>query len=236
MIFGLEASTDAAMCAIFDPAALAHLLPVSWDDIQESVGLDDGILGKEEKAGNLTLFSIASDGTFRFRFYVDEPAPRELLAEATGKTARFLLRAPDGNLCAVGYEYLPSEESAVSKIEDYKVGDLGQSQKIPPGSYLVDAYSLSVPDTSSARPSSFVKRIGCVGCLSVPLVTVGACYFGGWPYLWVPCLVAVVSVAAVSEKGGRQGKPDLPDAVYVMTRLSDDADLSTMKGGSLGTW
>lgn len=231
MVFDLEASTDAAMCAIFDPAALAHLLTVPWDEMQDSVGLDDGILGKEKAAGNLTFFSIASDGTFRFRFFVDERAPDGLLDQGNGQTRRFLLRVPGGNLCAVGYEYLPSKDSNVSKIEDYKVDKLGQSQRIQPGNYAVEAFSMGASDVSTSRP----MPLGCLGCLSVPIVAGAAWYYGGWTYLWVPCFVAAVSVALLeySNRAAMRKTPDLPDAVYVMTRLPDDADLSGMKGGSL---
>ena len=143
MVFDLKAMTDAAMCAIFDPVALAHLLELSWYDIDKMTGCDEGIVDQNQDAGNLITHSIASDGSFTFRFYVDEDPPEEAIDEPVSSFSGALLKVPSGKLCAVGYEYLPQKESRIATIDDYDTDDMGESHAIPPGNYRVDGYNLA---------------------------------------------------------------------------------------------
>lgn len=203
MRYELTASTDAAMCVLFDPAALSHLLELPWDEISSSE--DDGVLHRDQTAGNLSLYSVGSDGTFLFHIYINEKPASEMLSQAVCSFENALLRIPSGNLCAAGYEYLPQKEQGLNSIADYDIhalskavrgGSLGSNCAIASGNYSVDGYGFNVGPGGSTAHSRSVGEI-------------------------------------FRHFLGKPEKERSPAAIFVMTRLPERSDISGMKGEGL---
>jgi len=234
--FDLTASTDNAMLTIFDPVSLKDWIDVPWQKIEESEGLDDGLLDAAEKQGKLMTVSTGSDGTFVVRFYIEEDPPKELTAEALNSVTNALLRVPSGRLWAIGWEYLPQKEQQLQKIQDYKGGDFnsGQCHEIPAGDYLMDAYALISPEPATLCASS--KMLGCIGAICIPLAVAIALITGAWGWLLIPTVFVLLAILCqfVFRKGvPERPQPSQPDALCVLKRLPEESDLASFQGKGL---
>ncbi|MBM4035775.1 MAG: hypothetical protein FJ291_28890 [Planctomycetes bacterium] len=250
----LAAGTDVARYAIFDPSAMLRVINDPKLD-----HIDEDVIATDMEKGNVLLYSWGSDGGTRFRMCLDEDPEQEVTELAIGRKDRMLLRVPTGTLFAVGLEYLcrPGEPPIAPDQFAKAVGDMGQGAAIPPGNYAVDGFQLQ-------REAPTVFLAGTATCLGMFLTIVGtaivvvgsfvAPLFGGdwrdvWLY-WPGALILYWAIVATALAIGnnspsarrrrqrvREREERFPfDAVLVLRRLPDDADLTTLRGGAFGSY
>lgn len=231
MPIDLIAGTDAALCAVFDPASVGRLRVMSWD------ALNAGAIDKEAEAGRLVLLDTGADGRFKFRAYVDEAPPPELLARAFHVERGKLLRLPSGTLRSTGAEYL------VGKANQPPPPDLFTDAKVPAGDYATDAFLIE-PNAQDDRELTVDHVTGIGLFLSLMLVGVALLFLSTNDWEFQPASLAIVAVLAAfwlvvigwhqlpATRAARRRLADevTPSLVLVLTRLPDDVDRSRLKG------
>ncbi len=254
MTSALTAATDVAVYAVFDPAAMLHVINDPKLD-----HIDEEVIARDVEQGNVLLYSWGSDGGTRFRVYLDEEPESEVTELAIGRKERMLLRVPGGTLFAVGLEYLcrpgepPIDQDGFAKA----VGDMGQGATIPPGNYAADGFQLKreVPRFGLAGKATCLGLLlSIVGTAAVILGVLVSALLGGdwrsaWLYwavilamYWIPVLLALAisdnlpSARRLRRRLKEQEKRFPFDAVLVLRRLRDDADLTSLQGGAFGSY
>jgi len=257
MRFDLKSGTDLAVHALFDPAAVLHVLnDPSIDPMAE------GLVEEDAEQGNVLLYSCGSDGEVTLRVFVNEEPDAEVLALAAGRRRDLLLRVPSGKLFAAGSECLcrPDEKPIAAEEFPKVVEPLGQSARIPAGDYVVEAFEVRRPERYLGRLQRLFLQITCLGCLVSLLGTVvvlaialvGLAFGADWGRLWLYWAAGVVAFWVVFivagrvlgaspssrrfRRAAREFRARFPfDAVAVLRPLPDDADPSTLRGGCFGS-
>lgn len=166
MRFVLEAGTDAASLALFDPA----VIPSDYDlrFAQESIDLIEEL----ERAGDLIYFELDGDGSYFVHLFVDEPIVDELRTYAAEPPTEKLLRIASGQAILAGAEYIAPEGN--SRLEQYP--HMGATVDLPRGTYRAIVYEMNYPDELEdkvyrASVSSWQKmHLGLMGCLAIAAI------------------------------------------------------------------
>ncbi len=254
MRFDLLSGTDVAVHALFDPAAMLHVI-----NDPKLRHIDEDVIARDVEQGSVLLYSWGEDGLTRFRIYLDEEPEQDVFALAGGRNEHMLLRVPTGTLFAVGLEYLcrPGEPPIAPDEFARAVGEMGQGAAIPPGNYAADGFQLKL----EWRKVGLAGKAACLGCLLTaigaavvilaPLVgiTLGRDWRSVWPcwgvilaLYWIPVLLALaigemLPSARQLRRRLREREERFPfDAVLVLRRLPDDANLGSLRGGAFGSY
>ncbi len=229
MPIDLIAGTDAALCAVYDPASVSRLRLFTWDKLLA------GMLDKEAEAGRLVLLDTGADGTFKLRAYVDEPPPPELVARAFHHEQGKLLRVPSGTLHSAGAEYLVDEKQAAP--------ELSTTATIPPGDYRVDAYLID-HDENDTRGLPIDRLTGVAVLATIATLPIALLFLStnDWVFQPVSLTIVVALVTAwlplliwhqlPSTRDARRRLADsiTPSLVLALERLPDGTDVTAMKG------
>jgi hypothetical protein len=135
----LDAFSDVACQLLFDPTLKFDLSKI------------DVFAGGEPDAGSCLVYSNGSDGTVRFRVWIEEVPSDAFRARAAYGARTRLLRVPSGRLVATGLENAP--DSTGFHTEGLPEGEALETT-IPPGNYDVEAFDFD----ESGLP-------GCLGSL-----------------------------------------------------------------------
>jgi hypothetical protein len=124
---------------LFDPAVKFDLSQV------------DIFAGGQPDPGACLVYSNGSDGTVRFRLWIDESPSEAFRARAAYGARARLLRVPSGRVVATGLENAPDANGF--NAEELPEGEVAEAT-IPPGDYEVEAFDFN----ESGLP-------GCLGSL-----------------------------------------------------------------------
>jgi hypothetical protein len=260
MQFDLTSGTDWACHAVFDPAAMLHVInDREADPAAEDFWAED-VLDEDAERGNVLLHPTGTDGGILYRVFVGEEPDAEVLADAED-AGEFLLRAPGGTLFACGMEYLfrPDEEPIAARDFAEAVDPLGEGHEIGRGAYRVEVFEVLRPQKPRRTVDRVIGKTGCFGCLvtlfgtvAVALLTLAQLLFGdsvGRAWLYWPALVLGFWVLLVLGIWARRQFPDYRsyeaerraseerspfDAVLVLHRASRDAGSTDLHGGYIG--
>jgi hypothetical protein len=256
MRFDVQAFTDVAGFAFYDPAAVPHLLCGAVDLMQAR---DDEVAG-----GRLLAVEARSDGGARARIYVGDTVPDEMRTHQEDSIKDCLLRVPSGRLVFSGMEDLWTQRPEQVKPEAFR-SSTGEESRVPPGNYLAEAWSIDWGDRleklrdeiKGPADRVFDRLIGPLMGLVLACTFLGAPVAGailaleyGWASAWTlikytllahavfwPLVWLYVKISgAHSPEAVWQEEALLkehPEIILVLTRLPDGADLSGRKGGLL---
>ncbi len=260
MQFDLKSATDWACHAVFDPAAMLHLINDREADPAAEDFVAADILDEDMERGNVLLHPTGTDGGILYRVFVGEEPDAEVLADAED-AGEFLLRVPGGTLFACGTEYLfrADEEPIAARDFAEATEPLGEGHEIPRGAYRVEAFEVQRPRKPRRLVDRAVGNTGCLGCLvtvfgtvAVALLTLAQLLFGegvGRAWLYWLALVLGFWVLIVLGIGVRRQLPDYRryeaerraseerspfDAVLVLHRLRREARRRELCGGYIG--
>jgi hypothetical protein len=230
MYFELVAETDTGSVVVFDPAALASLGGLGYDDVIRD--LRAGPVGEAIGGGGLLLYHTAADGSYKLGFHLDEPPPdgERVRAHVAG-----VLRVPSGRLQAGGLEHLPFDGRRYEPTDE---------QQIPPGTYRLDVYQLEV-DEDDAEPELPYSRVGAVmvaTCIALFLAAVLLVAAGHWRWAIAAAVAIPVLFVGFRALYRRAGGPALereqrrrePPSLRVVLARVDDAAAAGLRGVSLG--
>lgn len=118
--------------------------------------------GDDPGLSESTILFDGHENVLKFRFYINEQPPDELISKATSRTENATFRAPSGTLCA-GWEWgfiLP--DIWISRFgSETRDGFLGQFQQVAPGDYRADLFCLMGPPTPAdhANPPAYIDDL-----------------------------------------------------------------------------
>ncbi|HKB03664.1 MAG TPA: hypothetical protein VKD90_15680 [Gemmataceae bacterium] len=190
----VEAGTDAATLALFDPAAMP-------EDAAARIHADQADLMEElVQAGRAYRIDTHADGNYTLHAYVDAPLPEEIARYVHNPVTVEAFHVPSGRLYFAGAEYAsPDMEASLSR---YK---MGEPFDVRPGVYRLTVYEIEFPDgideemLRAAVPAGAYglhQSMGCFVWLAFLLaIGLGVTLFGllwPWRYYLIPvCLAGI---------------------------------------------
>ena len=112
--------------------------------------------------GAIVYDTHAYEMVLKFRFYVNECPPAELIAKATSKTENAVFHTAKGTLCAAWKIGFTMPDAWIDELgSETRDGFSGQFQQIGPGKYRVDLYGLlAPPELASSKPQWYDPDTG----------------------------------------------------------------------------
>ncbi|MBO0699058.1 MAG: hypothetical protein J2P46_11735 [Zavarzinella sp.] len=185
----VEAGTDAATLALFDPAAMP-------EDAANRLQVDPaGLMEELVLAGRAYRIDTHADGSYTLHAYVDEPLPESIAQYVREPVTVENFQVPSGRLYFAGAEYAaPDMEASLSR---YK---MGEPFDVRPGVYRLTMYKTEYPEgidedlLREATPGgafSLHRSMGCFVWLAIiSAVGMAVAIFGEilkpWRYYLIP--------------------------------------------------
>jgi hypothetical protein len=253
MPFDIEAGTDVAFFAIFDPGAVIGHIKSDWGEVDH--------LADDARAA---FYSFSSDGSQQFRIFVNEPLDPRLVPRAVDKVMGHL-RVPTGSVWIIGAEYMPNEQ--VKSADEYKPAQyMGGFVDLPAGNYRIEAGDLlwreeepeaMLRSRASDADFRFESAVGCTtgallfgNVLGLPALFIGLwTQIGFWAAMqglgWLVLADVLLAVPlALLWKSKRMGRAieareaireQTPGAYVVLTRCEDEAEMAGARGVRFGS-
>lgn len=185
----VEAGTDAATLALFDPAALP-------EDFEARFREDGAEVFEElNRGGRLLGIDTHADGSYTLHAYVDEPLPDGIAPHVRDPAVVEAFQVPSGRVYFAGAEYAsPDMEASLSR---YK---MGEPFDVRPGVYRLTVYETEFPEgidedmlraVAPAGAYQLYQSEGCFVWLAfLSAVGLGVALFGEilkpWRYYLIP--------------------------------------------------
>jgi hypothetical protein len=185
----VEAGTDAATLALFDPAAMPEDAPARL--LADPADLMEDLV----QAGRAYRIDTHADGSYTLHGYVDEPLPDGIAPYVRDPVTVENFQVPSGRVYFAGAEYAgPDMEASLSR---YK---MGEPFDVRPGVYRLTVYEAEFPEgldedlLREATPGgtySLHQSMGCFVWLAIlSAIGLAVTLFGEilkpWRYYLIP--------------------------------------------------
>jgi hypothetical protein len=131
----VEAGTDAAGVALFDPGAL----PEDFDPRMQDDPIE--LFERLQRDGKAFYTETGGDGTYLFHAYVDEPIPANLQDHLRDPVTIERFSIPTGHLYFTGSEYAFRQDDSLLR----RYPHMGGSVTVPAGDYRVTIHRTEYP-------------------------------------------------------------------------------------------
>jgi hypothetical protein len=173
----IDAGTDVAMIGAWD--AQQNASPFTAAELADH----QNSLDRDVSRGALFLIHTGGDGGGPVDLYIDEPAPREVLARVTPVAAEARLSLPSGALTVGGAEEYRSPDARIT----------GQDRivKVPAGDYVVRCYVATDAEQGPGSEETLRRLVSPADIEYYDSVNQRGCTAGAltlllFPVLWYP--------------------------------------------------